>query len=355
MSEPTAAEASGLLSILPGAVEAGWPDEGVAAHYGDPLREQRALATSAGLVDRSNRGVLKITGQDRLGWLHSLTTQHLDRLAPGQSAQALVLSPTGHVEHHLTLTDDGTSVWLHVEPGTAAALAAFLESMRFMMRVEVADVSEDYAVLTVMGPTGGDIAAGLDGVAARVDPGPFGIIDLIVPRDLLAGAAGELVRRGGQPAGMWAFEALRIAARVPRLGLDTDHRTIPHEVGWIESAVHLNKGCYRGQETVARVHNLGHPPRRLVFLDLDGSVDRLPAHGDPVELDGQEEGSRAVGSVGSAARHYELGPIGLALVRRTVPVDATLLAGGVAATQEVIVPPDAGANVQVTLRRRPIM
>ncbi len=145
---------------------------------------------------------------------------------------------------------------------------------------------------------------------------------------------------------MWAFEALRIAARVPRLGLDTDHRTIPHEVGWIETAVHLNKGCYRGQETVARVHNLGHPPRRLVFLDLDGSVDRLPAHGDPVELDGA-----AVGFTGSAARHYELGPIGLGLIKRTVPVDATLLAGGVAAAQEVVVPPDAGANVKITLRR----
>jgi tRNA-modifying protein YgfZ len=348
-------EASELLKILPGAVEAGWPDEGVAAHYGDPLREQRALATSAGLVDRSNRGVLKITGQDRLGWLHSLTTQHLEGLAAGQSAQALILSPTGHVEHHLTLTDDGTSVWLHVEPGTAAALAAFLDSMRFMMRVETADVSGDYAVLTVMGPAGGDIAGGLHGVAARVDPGPFGLIDLIVARDLLADTAGELVRRGGQPAGMWAFEALRIAARVPRLGLDTDHRTIPHEVGWIETAVHLNKGCYRGQETVARVQNLGHPPRRLVFLHLDGSADRLPAHGDPVELAGREQGSAAVGFVGSAARHYELGPIGLALVKRSVPVDATLLAGGVPAAQEVIVPPDAGANVRVALRRRQIM
>jgi folate-binding protein YgfZ len=149
---------------------------------------------------------------------------------------------------------------------------------------------------------------------------------------------------------MWAFEALRIAAHVPRLGLDTDHRTIPHEVGWIETAVHLNKGCYRGQETVARVHNLGHPPRRLVFLNLDGSEDRLPGHGDPVDLDGA-----VVGFTGSAARHYELGPIGLALVKRTVPVDATLLAGGVPAAQEVIVPPDAGANVKVTLRRRQLM
>jgi len=337
------------LLALPGAVEAGWPDQGVAAHYGDPMREQRALAGGGGLVDRSNRGVLRITGQDRLSWLHSLTTQHLEGLAADESAEALILSPTGHVEHHLVLTDDGTSTWVHVEPGTVTALAAFLESMRFMLRVEVADVSRDYAVLTVLGPAAADLAAGVEGVA-RVNQRSFGIIDLLVPRDQLADAAGQLAQGGGAVAGMWAFEALRIAARVPRLGLDTDHRTIPHEVGWIEAAVHLNKGCYRGQETVARVHNLGHPPRRLVFLHLDGSADRLPAHGDPVELDGA-----TVGFVGSAARHYELGPIALALVKRTVPVDATLIAGGVAAAQEVIVPPDAGANVQVTLRRRQIV
>jgi hypothetical protein len=345
------------LLAWPGAVEASWPDEGVAAHYGDPMREQRATEESAGVVDRSGRGVVRVTGPDRLSWLHSLTTQQLDGLAAGASAQALLLSPNGHIEHHLTLTDDGTAVWIHVEPGTAAALVEFLESMRFMLRVEVADVSQDHAVLTVLGPAAGDIAAGLDGVRASVKPGPFGtndLIDLIVARDRLAETAADLVRRGAAVAGMWAFEALRIAAHVPRLGLDTDHRTIPHEVGWIETAVHLNKGCYRGQETVARVHNLGHPPRRLVFLNLDGSEDRLPGHGDPVELAGGEQGT-TVGFTGSAARHYELGPIGLALVKRTVPVDATLLAGGVPAAQEVIVPPDAGANVKVTLRRRQLM
>jgi len=348
-AEASAGTTRSPLLGQPGAVEAGWPDEGVAAHYGDPMREQRAAEASAGVVDRSNRGVLRITGPDRLTWLHSLTTQHLDGLAPGASGEALVLSPNGHVEHHLTLTDDGTATWLHVEPGTAGALADFLESMRFMLRVEVADLTRDYAVLTLLGPRSGELAAGLDTVAARVNPGPFGTKDLIVARDLLPDAAAGLVRRGAAMAGMWAFEALRIAARVPRLGLDTDHRTIPHEVGWIETAVHLTKGCYRGQETVARVHNLGHPPRRLVFLHLDGSADRLPGHGDPVEFDGT-----TVGFTGSAARHYELGPIGLALVKRTVPVDATLLAGGVAAAQEVIVPPDAGANVKVTLRRRQV-
>src|ERR1700724_3698869 len=119
-------EASEGLMKLPGAVEASWPDEGVAAHYGDPMREQRAAEESAALVDRSNRGVLRITGQDRLSWLHSLTTQQLDGLATGEGAQALVLSPTGHVEHHLTLADDGTAVWVHVEPGTAGGLVEFL-------------------------------------------------------------------------------------------------------------------------------------------------------------------------------------------------------------------------------------
>ena len=198
----------------------------MAAHYGDPMREQRAAQESAGVVDRSNRGVLKITGPDRLSWLHSLTTQHLDGLAAGASAQALILSPTGHVEHHLTLADDGTAVWVHVEPGTAGALAEFLESMRFMMRVEVADVSRDYAVLTVLGPRGGDIAAGLDAVAARVNPGPFGTIDLIVARDLLPGAAGELVRRAAAVAGMWAFEAL--ADRRARPQARPGHRSPDH-------------------------------------------------------------------------------------------------------------------------------
>ena len=332
------------LLAAPGAVPAEGPDTGVAAHYGDPVREQRAMTRDAGLVDRSQRGVVRVSGPDRLSWLHSLTSQHLETLAAGQSAQALILSPTGHVQHDLTLTDDGTAIWIHVEPGTAAPLVEFLDSMRFMLRVETGDVTGDYAVLTVAGPGSAEVA-GPAGPAAEaavaVTDGPVGA-DYVVPRAELAAIADRVRGRGARLAGMWAYEALRIAARQPRFGLDTDHKTIPHEVGWISSAVHLSKGCYRGQETVARVHNLGHPPRRLVFLHLDGSMDRLPAHGDPVELDG-----KAVGFVGSAARHWELGPIALAVVRRTVPVDATLLAGGVAAAQEVIVPPDAGANVTI--------
>jgi tRNA-modifying protein YgfZ len=329
------------LLATTGAVHAEGLDAGVAAHYGDPVREQRALARAAGLVDRTHRGVVRVTGPDRLSWLNSLTSQRLDTLPAGPTAQALILSPNGHVEHHLTLTDDGTTTWIHVEPGTAAPLVEFLDSMRFMLRVEVADVTGDYAVLTVAGPDTASAARAIAAVAVGQTEGAVGS-DYLVPRDQVATLAAAAQDDGARLAGIWAYEAFRIAALQPRYGLDTDHKTLPHEVGWIESAVHLSKGCYRGQETVARVHNLGHPPRRLVFLHLDGSVDRLPAHGDEVELDG-----KTVGFVGSAARHFELGPIGLALVRRTAPVDQPLLAGGVAAAQEVIVPPDAGANVTI--------
>ncbi|MGN9787063.1 CAF17-like 4Fe-4S cluster assembly/insertion protein YgfZ [Nonomuraea sp. ZG12] len=306
------------LLDLPGAVAADGPDADVAAHYGDLFAEQRVLVKGEAVVDRSNREVIRVAGADRLKWLNDLTSQKLDTLAPGEWTQTLLLDAQGRLEHHLTMVDDGTAVLAHVEPGTSATLIDYLDRMRFMLRVEVS-LAEDLAVLS------------------------SATEDFLVPR-------AELPDHLGRPlAGLWAYEALRIEEHRPRAGFDTDHKTIPHEVGWIGSAVHLNKGCYRGQETVARVHNVGHPPRRLVFLHLDGSVDTLPPHGAPVIFESQE-----VGTVGSAARHYELGPIALALVKRTVPVDATLLAGGVAAAQEVIVPPDAGRNVTIdpALRRR---
>src|SRR4051794_3707467 len=351
---------STLLSRT-GAVAAEAPDEGVAWHYGDPLREQRVAAEGAGWVDRGNRGVLRIAGVDRLSWLHSLTTQDLDQLPALRGAEALVLSPQGHVEHHLVLANDGDVTYADVEPHTMDALVAFLESMRFMLRVEPTDVTDAVALLSLVGP---DTANVLQTIGLHVGESPYDVAvhddvvvrqmpwptpeaaDILVPRDRLPEFVSALESAGAAPTGIWAFEALRVAAHRPRLGVDTDHRTLPHEVGWIETAVHLNKGCYRGQETVARVHNLGRPPRRLVLLHLDGSVDRLPGHGDPVEIDG-----RKVGFVGSAARHFELGPIALALVKRNIPVEATLLAGGVAAAQEVVVSPDTGANVTIGLRR----
>jgi folate-binding protein YgfZ len=147
-----------------------------------------------------------------------------------------------------------------------------------------------------------------------------------VPSERKGEIIAQLIDAGAAPAGMWAYDAMRCAARRPRLRFETDHRTIPHEVGWIGTAVHLQKGCYRGQETVARVHNLGKPPRRLVLIHLSGESDDLPAPGTPVSVDG-----RTVGFLGTAVHHYELGPIGLAVIKRSTSDDAELTVGAAVA------------------------
>jgi folate-binding protein YgfZ len=314
------------LLDLPGAVAGDGLDAPVAAHYGSFNVEQRTLEQGEGFVDLSHRGVVRVTGPDRLTWLHSLTSQHVEALAPGQVTGTLVLSPQGHVEHALYGADDGEAFTAHVEPGEAPALVEWLDRMRFMMRVEVTDVTDELAV--VWRPQ------------ARVDGAPYSGY-VFVPRDEHA----TFAEAAGPACGLWAFEALRIARGEPRLGLDTDHRTIPNEAGWVGPAVHLDKGCYRGQETVARVHTLGRPPRRLTLLHLDGSANRLPERGAPLLLDGKQ-----VGFVGTSARHHELGPIALAMVKRNVPVDAVLDADGLPAGQEVVVDPEVGLHVRPQLR-----
>jgi len=307
------------LLDLPGAVAGDGVDAPVAAHYGSFNLEQRALENGEGFVDLSHREVVRVEGPDRLPWLHSLTTQHLESLAPGVTLPGLVLDPQGHVEHAFIGSDDGTAFTLHTEPGRSAALVEFLERMKFMMRAELTDVTSSYAV--TWRPARGEAYERYE----------------LVPRDQLA-AYGDAA---GPAAGLWAFEALRIARGEPRFGVDTDARTIPNEVGWINSAVHMDKGCYRGQETVARVHTLGRPPRRLALLHLDGSENRLPVVGSDLLL-----GERSVGFVGSSARHHELGPIALALVKRNVDLAAELVADGMPAAQEVVVDPEVGLHVR---------
>ena len=317
------------LLTLPGAVPAEGVDEGVAAHYGDLFREQRALADGTGFVDLSHRGVVTVSGPERLGWLHLLLTQHVQELPPHQATEALILSANGHIEHALYLVDDGETTWAHVEPGTQEALVAYLESMKFFYRVEVADRTEDIAVVHL---PAGSITEVPEGVAVRETP--YGR-DLFLPR----GDLEEFAGKAGPAAGLLAHEALRVEQHRPRLGFETDHRTIPHELGWIGSAVHLQKGCYRGQETVARVQNLGKPPRRLVFLHLDGSEVHLPVPGTELRLADDGPDGRKIGFITTSVRHHELGPVALALVKRNVPVDARLLAGDTAAAQETVVEP----------------
>ncbi|MDZ5441398.1 folate-binding protein [Micromonospora sp. 4G57] len=334
---------------------------GVAAHYGDPMREQRTLATAVGLVDRSHRGVVAVPGAERIGWLHTLTSQHLATLSAGQGTELLVLSPHGHVEQHAMVAEDGETTWLDTEPGATEGLLSYLERMRFFSKVDPRDATADYALLSLVGPEAGGAldTLGVAGLAEPdlvavpgpkfragelpprptvvydVKPLPIGGlarrvalgVDLLVPRVMMTQLVDELRGAGVPVAGLWAYEAVRVAARRARVGVDTDHRTIPAEVGLIGPAVHLDKGCYRGQETVARVHNMGKPPRRLVLLHLDGvTTDQPPAAGTPVTLDG-----RAVGFVGTAVHHYELGQVALAVLKRNVPDNARLLVGETAA------------------------
>ena len=330
------------------------------SHYGNPLGEQRELAAGRAIVDLSDRDVLSVTGPDRLSWLDSLTSQRLTTLAPGDSAETLLLDPSGRVEYAARVLDDGETTWLLLDAGTGAGLLAFLDRMRFMLRVEVADRAAEFATIgtlgeipdAVAGPAGvplvwrdpwrAVVAGGHQYADAPRHPGSdWSYAEALIERARLS----ELDDLPA--AGTLALEALRIAAWRPRAATEVDATTIPHELDWLRSAVHLSKGCYRGQETVAKVHNLGHPPRRLVLLHLDGSDGVLPEPGDAVLL-----GETSVGRITASARHFEFGPIALAVVKRTADPTAELRveAGdgtSIAAAQEVIVPPGAGAEADV--------
>ena len=321
------------------------PDAGAVWHYGDPLGEQRAAADGAVVVDRSHRAVIALTGGDRNTWLHSISTQHVSDLPDGVVTQNLSLDGQGRVEDHWIQTELDGVTYLDTEPSRAEPLTAYLRKMVFWSDVVVEPA--DLAVLSLLGPrlvdppilealgvdslpADGTAVALPDGGFLRRMPGSGIELDLVVPSDQVATWRDRLVAAGVRNAGVWAYEAHRVTSLRPRLGVDTDERTIPHEVGWIATAVHLDKGCYRGQETVARVHNLGKPPRMLVLLHLDGSADR-PATGDPVLA-----GGRTVGRLGTVVDHVDEGPIALALLKRGLPADTELTTGGESQVAAVI-------------------
>ncbi|MCV7303289.1 folate-binding protein YgfZ [Mycobacterium barrassiae] len=341
------------------------PDAGAVWHHGDPLGEQRAAAGGAVMVDRSHRAVISLTGGERNTWLHSISSQHVSDLPDGAVTENLSLDGQGRVEDHWIETHLDNVTYLDTEAARGEPLLAYLRKMVFWADVVVEPV--DLAVVSLLGPRLLDPsvreAFGVasppaeltavplpDGGFVRRMSGPDVEFDLVVPRDQLASWRDRLTAAGVRPAGIWAYEAHRVSRLRPRLGVDTDERTIPHEVGWIGPAVHLDKGCYRGQETVARVHNLGKPPRMLVLLHLDGSVDR-PATGDPVLA-----GGRAVGRLGTVIDHVDEGPIALALLKRGLPADTELTTGGESAVAAVIdvdsmPPPDATGAGRLAVER----
>jgi folate-binding protein YgfZ len=290
------------------------PDKGAVWHFGEPTKEQRALEAGTAWADLSHLNIVAVSGADRLQWLHDLTTQFVSDLQPGVWMPSLILDAQGHVEFQFNLVDDGTTTFLVLDPGYVEKLVEYLTKMKFMLRVDVRDASAEFVVLRAPG-------------TADAIGGPFAL----VPRDevdqmkeTFGGVATQI--------GTWALDAERVAAHRPRIGFETDHKSIPNELGVLNTAVHMKKGCYRGQETVAKIYNLGNPPRRLVMLHLDGSDVGFPAAGTKVENDGV-----VVGFIGTVARHHELGTIALAIVKRNTPADATLTVDGIPANQEVIV------------------
>ncbi len=290
------------------------PDKGAIWHFGEPNKEQRALAEGKAWADLSHLSVIAISGEDRLKWLHDLTTQYLVDFGAGTWTSAMVLDPQGHVEYQFNVVDDGTTSYLVMDPQFVEGLSTYLNKMRFMLRVEVLDATEDFAVMRA------------PGVANEIG-GPFAL----VPRAELEEMKSAFNSTAMQ-VGTWALDAECVAAGRPRHGIDTDFKTIPNELGVLNGAVHMNKGCYRGQETVAKIYNLGKPPRRLVMLHLDGHAVVMPPSGTPV-MNGEVQ----IGFLGTVARHHELGPIALAIVKRNTPVDAQLTVEGVAAAQQIIV------------------
>ena len=368
---------------------------GATPHFGDPSGEQWALEAGRALVRRPDLAVISVEGADRLTWLTSLASQIVTGLVPGASRELLILSPEGRVEHWAGASDDGEALHLIVERADLSGFVAFLDSMRFALRVSVAE--RDVAVFSSVraGANTPEAVAALPGhLWTWEDPWP-GVVEggaayfqgerhpgvrtpmmfHVVSRDaadefeaawLAGGAASGAAEAHAAPssappgarsstpspaggkrrrAGYLAWEAMRIATWKPRLGRETDARAIPPEVDWLRTAVHTAKGCYRGQETIARVINLGRPPRRLTYLQLDGSRGDLPAPGTPITV-----GGRQVGVITSSARHADEGPIALALIARAVPVSTVFDIDGVAAAQEEIVPVHGKSSVSPQTR-----
>lgn len=368
---------------------------GATPHFGDPSGEQWALEGGRALVRRPDLAVISVSGADRLTWLTSLASQIVTGLVPGMSRELLILSPEGRVEHWAGASDDGEALHLIVERSDLSGFVEFLNSMRFALRVSVAECDVVVFSSVRAGANTPEAVAALPGhLWTWEDPWP-GVVEggaayfqgerhpgartpmmfHAVSRQaadefeaawLAGGAASGAAEAHAAPssappgapsstpspaggkrrrAGYLAWEAMRIAAWKPRLGRETDARAIPPEVDWLRTAVHTTKGCYRGQETIARVINLGRPPRRLTYLQLDGSRGDLPAPGTPITV-----GGRQVGVITSSARHADEGPIALSLIARAVPVSTVFDIDGVAAAQEEIVPVHGKSSVSPQTR-----
>ncbi len=300
-------------------------------HLGNPLLEQRMLVEGKAFVERTDEEVLRLSGPDARSWLHALVSQDVMNLEEGASTEALLLDPQGRIEQQLKIVRDQDDLLVIVSKEKSEALISWLTKMRF--RSQVGIEKTDLRVFGLFGQASGRVwrdsfsSDNAFSISYNSQRKRFPYCEVIseTPPALTK-------------AGLGAYFALRIFAGRPEIS-DVDEKSLPHEFDWLLSAVHLSKGCYRGQESVAKVHNLGHPPRRLAILHLS-SGDELADSSDRVFYQDKE-----VGKVLAGAIHYEAGSIALALVNRNTPYLDLLVEISnrkVPATQEVLVPADAG-------------
>jgi folate-binding protein YgfZ len=295
--------------------------------------EQRIVHDGCGLVDRSERGKLALTGPDAKRFLQGQVTNDVEALEPGQGCYAAILTPKGKMLGDLRILDTGAELWLDTERSALQGIFNVLHRARIGFGAELHKRTLERGMLSLIGPQAGRIAgaeasaligaehangfAEVDGIPALLVATDVGV-DLVCDAARTDALAGALFERGARAVSPEAAECLRVEHGRPRYGIDMDETTIPQEAGINERAISFTKGCYVGQETVARLHYKGKPNRHLRGLRLSAPAPS----GTELLLDG-----RPVGRLGSVVVSPLYGAIGLALVRREAPPGTRLAAG----------------------------
>jgi folate-binding protein YgfZ len=311
----------------------------------NPFVDQRRLVEGNAAVSVV-AGVVRVTGPDRVDVLNATLSQDLRGLSVGDSRDALELDGQGRIQHSIHVIEALDATILIVHGATGADFAAWLDKRIFMEDVQAVDVDTEFSVW------GATVALG---PLVWTDPWPAIVAGGVTYGDETIPAwtwTETLLPKGEKPPveilSPSVLDPIRVVAGRPGMS-EVDDRSLPHELDWLRTAVHLSKGCYPGQETVAKIHNVGHPPRRLVRLHLDGSESVFAEAGDSVMF-----GDDVIGTVTTVGNHFDEGPVALAVIKRSVPVDASLVVvhddHPLAATQDVIVPPTAGATAAERLR-----
>ena len=305
--------------------------------------QYRQLREECGLLDRSERGKLVVTGAEAAEYLQGQLTNDTEALEPGDGVYAALLDRKGHMQGDVRVLRPGEApdLWLDLEPEATEAVRRHLGIYKVGREVEVTDAGEERAILSLIGPRAVEIAGSAAlpenaceevtiGGARCLAVGTAAGIDVFAPAAERDRAWEALLAAGAAEVSPEAAEIVRIEAGRPRFGAEMGTETMPAEAGIVEQAVSFTKGCYIGQETVARLHYKGKPNRHLRGLKL--SAPAQP--GEPLRL-----GDKEVGRLGSAAVSPALGPIGMAILRREAEPGATVAVGEDGVTAQVVAVP----------------